>query len=402
LSPAARVDQIQAMDAALRELASRRGGSVAVFLGAGASKSFGYPLTRDLMLQIFKGLLQNEILGREAAGMGTAKTSPRQELLDFLVELLPGERYSENLLPQVTAVLSLLDFSLATGQALLPGRTMDDTRRARRLLERAILETIPDHEWFEPAEEARFDLFARWLGCLKSRGSRGGLSLITSNYDMISDLAALYVARARWSDGQWSLNSVARKVDFGFRWVHPEWDDETIFDRPPQPEVALLKLHGSTNWLRCPLCENVYINPAGPIAWLAGRKKTAWTNECHCSETQLEPQIISPSFVREMREPNLIAVWKHALERLRAARHWVIIGYSFPDEDVGIRALFARASSARDPKPRITVVQRDEKARVNYESFFEQGTVNYLTGGMDLLLDRWKARTARLCPGGKS
>jgi hypothetical protein len=36
----------QAMDAFLREMDSGKRGSIAVFLGAGASKPFGYPVTR--------------------------------------------------------------------------------------------------------------------------------------------------------------------------------------------------------------------------------------------------------------------------------------------------------------------------------------------------------------------
>lgn len=381
------------MDQALDQMRGNAEAPVAVFLGAGASKMFGYPLTRDLMFRIFQGLQDGSILSRDVAATGARNRLPSQALLDFLVELLPGERYTENLIPQVTAVLSLLDFSLATGQALLPGRSMDDTRNARRLLERAILETIPDHKWFTAAEERCFDLFAGWLGHLQRGPSGHPLSIITSNYDMISDLASMYVAGVKRYRDRWSLNSLADRVDFGFRWVHPEWDDETVFARPERPLVALLKLHGATNWLRCPLCENVYVNPEGPIAWLAHRKTTRWANSCHCSATKLEPQIISPSFVREMREPNLISVWKSALERLRAARHWIMIGYSFPDEDVGIRALFARAASSRTRPPRITVIQHDDRARVNYESFF--GSVNYLLGGTELLVARWKARAVR-------
>ena len=380
------------MDRALDQMSGSAEGPTAVFLGAGSSKMFGYPLTRDLMLRIFQGLHDGSLLDREVVAGVAGRCSPSRSLLEFLVELLPGERYTENLIPQVTAVLSLLDFSLATGQALLPGRNMDDTRNARRLLERAILEAIPDEEWFTAAEEEGFDLFTSWLGHLRRGPTGHPLSVITANYDMISDLAAMYVADVRRYRSRWSLSSLADRVDFGFRWVHPDWNDETVFARPERPRVALLKLHGATNWLRCPLCENIYINPEGPIAGLAYRK-TKWANSCHCSETKLEPQIISPSFVREMREPNLISVWKCALERLRSARHWIVIGYSFPDEDVGIRALFARAASSRTPQPRITVIQNDDRWRVNYESFF--GSVNYLLGGTELLVDRWKARAVR-------
>lgn len=100
---------------------------------------------------------------------------------------------------------------------------------------------------------------------------------------------------------------------------------------------------------------------------------------------------MSPSFVREMRETNLLSVWKSSLEWLREADQWLMIGYSFPDEDVGIRSLLTRACGARRASPpRISVVQWDESARLNYESFFPSGSVTYCTGGLGLLLERSK------------
>lgn len=385
-------------DALLQELQRRSNRPLAIFLGAGASKTFGYPITRDLMLKIFEGLIKGRILKKNASGPGAVSKDPRAELLDFLTELLPGERYSKAKVPMVTGVLSLLDFSLATGQVLLPGRTLDATRRARQLLERALLEVIPDHTWFEEEEKQRFDQFRGWLTTLKSLRPNGGLALITTNYDMISDLAAMYVADVEGKFQTWSLPDLANKVDFGFRWVRPDRDKEEFFPRPDHPRVALYKLHGSTNWLRCPLCENLYINPHGPIAWVAGGKSDSWDNQCHCSQTRLEAQIISPSFIREMREPNLVAIWKSTLDFLREADHWIIIGYSFPDEDVGIRALFTRAFGSKKRRPKITVVQLNDDARVNYESFFPEGSVQYLTGGLSVLLDRWQETHGRRYP----
>jgi NAD-dependent SIR2 family protein deacetylase len=393
--PIVDLTQQAGFDDLIRELKRGSNRPLAIFLGAGASKTFGYPITRDLMLKIFEGLIKGRILNKNASGPGALSDDPRAELLDFLTELLPGERYSKAKVPMVTGVLSLLDFSLATGQALLPGRTLDGTRRARQLLERALLEVIPDHEWFEEEEEERFDQFRGWLASLKSRRPPGGLAMITTNYDMASDLAAMYVADVEGKYKTWSLADLANKVDFGFRWVRPDREKEEFFPRPEHPRIALYKLHGSTNWLRCPLCENLYINPHGPIAWVAGGKRTVWDNQCHCSETRLEAQIVSPSFIREMREPNLVAIWKSTLDFLREADHWIIIGYSFPDEDVGIRALFTRAFGSKSRRPKISVVQLNDDARVNYESFFPDGSVQYLTGGLSVLLDRWEASGGR-------
>lgn len=391
--------QIQAMDEVLAALSPSSQRPLVVFLGAGASKPFGYPVTRDLMLMILRGLLDGTILAKTGKGPGTRPLHPREELRAFLLDLLPGERATRETVPMVTAVLSLLDYSLATGQAVLPGRTLDDTRQARQLLERALLEVIPDFEWFEDAEEQKFETYCNWLSVTARSRPPGGLGIITTNYDMVADVAAFRVANVEEKGGSRSLPDVANKVDFGFRWVRPDRDEEEILGRPTQPRLSLLKLHGSTNWLRCPLCENLYIHPDGPISWRAFEPRKSWNNQCHCSPTRLQAQIVSPSFVREMREPNLIAVWKNALDLLRQAKQWVIIGYGFPDEDVGIRALFTRAFGSKQSHPQVFVIQLDDSARLNYESFFPAGSVRYLTGGLDLLLERWaatkRARSAR-------
>jgi hypothetical protein len=253
--------QAAGMDGLLQELARRSNRPVAIFLGAGASKAFGYPLTRDLMLKIFQGLIKGTILSKNSAGPGVWSDDPRAELLDFLTELLPGERYSEEKVPMVTGVLSLLDFSLSTGQALLPRRTLDTTRRARQLLERALLEVIPDHEWFKPSEEKRFELFRKWLTSLRVRRPAGGLGLITTNYDMVSDLAAMYVANVKGGAETWELADLARKVDFGFRWVRPDVSRQEFFPRPEHPNVALYKLHGHQLVAVPSLRESLYQSP---------------------------------------------------------------------------------------------------------------------------------------------
>ena len=76
------------MDELLRGFRTSSNRPIAVFLGAGASKTFGYPITRDLMLKIFGGLIKNEILDKEEVGPGVVVDDPRKELLDFLTELL--------------------------------------------------------------------------------------------------------------------------------------------------------------------------------------------------------------------------------------------------------------------------------------------------------------------------
>jgi hypothetical protein len=109
----------------------------------------------------------------------------------------------------------------------------------------------------------------------------------------------------------------------------------------------------------------------------------------------LEVQIVSPSFVREMRAPNLISVWQAALNWLREADDWIIIGYSFPDEDLNIRSLFTRALASRvKPAPYVTAIQigANQQTRTRYEAFFPPGKMTFLAGGLEAFLNNVLAR----------
>lgn len=352
-----------------------------VMLGAGASKAFDYPITRELMLRIVEGLASGRVLPGRRSG------PDRKRLLTFLGKLMPGYRDRRSPLPMVTSILSLLDFSLATGQVLLPGYSLSHIRFCREALEHAVLQVIPDAEALRGKDTVRFNFLCEWLTDLKKRSPSGQLGLLTTNYDMMSDLAAMWVGSVAGTARTWSYADLARKIDFGFRWVRPDLDEEVAVPRPAAPALWLLKLHGSTNWLRCPLCENVYINPHGPIGWLASAGNSEAT-QCHCGKTRLEAQIVSPSFLRQQHMPNLIAVWKSALELLRQAQEWIFVGYSFPEEDIALRALFTRALHSNQGRLRITAIQPSDTALTNYMNLFPRRQFTYINSGFADVLEQ--------------
>jgi NAD-dependent SIR2 family protein deacetylase len=369
---------------------------VAVFLGAGASKDFGYPLTGELLEGIFREIKKPTFLPLLEGDEPDTDVRNRQLLHDYLKDLMPGESLERRNLPLVTALLSLLDFSLASGQSVLPRRSTPETRRARRLLERAILEVINDEEKFSRPALRHLRHFYQFLRHLRVLGTPDSLDVVTTNYDMAADEAVCEAVRVKEQPrGEWNHADMGRKIDFGFNWCHPT--SGTVFPRivkrPSRPQASLFKLHGSTNWLKCPLCDNVYIDAKRPIWQQAYRITLDHRNQCHCSPTMLEAQIVSPSFVREMREPNLLSVWKGALDALRRADHWLIIGYSFPDEDLAVRALFTRAYGSRNQRrpPLITVVQKNRQAFNRYDAFFNASSeLKYCTGGLQTFLREWR------------
>ncbi|HYV14096.1 MAG TPA: SIR2 family protein [Pyrinomonadaceae bacterium] len=375
---------------------SARKGNVAVFLGAGASRTFGWPLTNQLLPIILDGIVENNLFEDVRRNSKTDNKKDRELLAAVLNALCPGIELTrtflaknESRLPLITSLLSMLDYSLSSGQSLVSGWSSEQIKTARMLLEQAIHETIEyseksiaDHYW-PPREPNRFSKqLVMWLDTIRRQPTSVGV--ITSNYDVAIEKA--------WGSKRKRMSRVDRlsqSLDFGFDWIWPSQTyPEKIIPRPAKPLRRLYKLHGSTNWLRCGLCDRVYIHPMMDITFIAYERKNTPLRSCHCGHGRMEAQIVSPSFVREMRGPNLISVWQRALNWLRKADDWIIIGYSFPDEDLNIRSLFTRALASRMHWPHVTAVQfgANEETRMRYETFFPARHLTFLKGGLEMFL----------------
>jgi hypothetical protein len=95
--------------------------------------------------------------------------------------------------------------------------------------------------------------------------------------------------------------------------------------------------------------------------------------------------LVAPSMVRSVQEPNLLTIWRSALESLRVADEWILAGYSLPAEDIAIRSILLRAHHGRGkrPPPTIRVVQLgcDPALENRYRLLFRECTFEY--GGFE-------------------
>lgn len=372
-----------------------RKGKIAVFLGAGASRTFGWPLTSELLPIILHGLIHQDLFEDRRVNTTAQNKEDRELLQQALVSLCPGLELTDKFLeinrqrlPLVTSLLSMLDFSLGAGHALISGLTPEKMKDAKMLLERAIYEAIEHEEertgrnyWAPRTPNALAEKLSRWLD--STRTSTSEVGVITSNYDV-----AIEQVFGFGVDVESKVTDLA--IDFGFDWTWPSNRyPPKIIRRPQTPTRRLYKLHGSTNWLRCGLCDRMYINPEVDIAVYAYERDSHPNNQCHCGHAKLEVQIVSPSFVREVRSPNLISVWQRALDWLRRADDWIVIGYSFPDEDLNIRSLFTRALASRQTPPWVTVIQfgNNEQTRTRYDVFFDRRKLTFLNCGLEVFLN---------------
>jgi hypothetical protein len=402
-----------------------------IFLGAGASKGLGLPLTNE----IFPGIVERLLNGSEQTALFGGNLVMQQRLKHSLSAIFPGWNVCvsqgqnqptwRDTLPPITDILSAVDYLLRAENAPGPDFSRSELALTRVLLEQAMFELlvrneIPDtlrsedfpraqyDEWRQfsesdlipvrPSEyDAKLQRTVDWLMALADTSGEQ-VTIISTNYDIEVE-QALY--------NRLGYQNVFAQVDFGMSVREP--DQGRIYCRPAHARFGVYKLHGSLNWLRCDVCDNVYLNPLGAIAYLsfmlgddqAGRPqdqallascKADGTDQCHCLYRPLRHMVVAPSFVREVRDPILLEIWRNALEALRQADEWIIVGYSLPPEDVAIRSMFLRASRGRDTqdRPRVVVVQQEEKEpeRTRYRLLFPGHC--YKTGGLDGYLDSRK------------
>lgn len=356
--------------------------ATAVFLGAGASRAFGYPLTSELLPRILTRLDDNELFHGTNTEAENAEDRAwfRQRLFAFLPGLADA-RAAGDLGVGITDLLTLVDRALVHGEARA-GLPPEELARFRALLERAVYEALMrDTARRTGHAVACLDRFADWL-----LGLPEPPAVVTTNYDGAVD-HRVFAAAGR-TDRRKHESRVGEAVDLGFAWRSIKTGG--LVSRPARPRWQVLKLHGSVNWLRCPLCGQIYVNVHGPIGTKAFARTLDEFNTCHCNDwTRLRLHLVTPSLIRTYQDPHLLGIWQAALEALRTADRWVIIGYSLPAEDVSIRSLFLRAwdGHASAGKPRVTVVQRtDPRTEATYRAFFPASSLDYRSDGLEAFL----------------
>jgi hypothetical protein len=348
-----------------------------IFLGAGSSKAFGLPLTGEIFPLILDGLKNKTIFIDNEQEQ--ENQHERDGLAEFIQSLYPGiDRLNRNDFPMITDTLSLIDHLLNTGNHLGKNLRTQELIYYRNLFEKAIFEVlkVPFNQLIFLSKDETPELLKQFTDYIYNNKNNVYNSVISTNYDIVVE-QDLYNRLLRED-----LN-VHEKVDFGFSWRDP--DKGHIVLRPQNPIFGIYKLHGSTNWLRCSLCNHIYINVIGSIYFQAFRRDIDSSNTCHCGNAPLSTLIVAPSLARIINDDNLPQIWNNAFEQLRTADEWILIGYSMPPEDLVIKSMFVRAFHARENKPDITVVQKSDAFKSRYEALF--GPVTYISGGLEEFLE---------------
>jgi hypothetical protein len=101
--------------------------------------------------------------------------------------------------------------------------------------------------------------------------------------------------------------------------------------------------------------------------------------------------------VRTIRDPDLLTIWRSALDAMRIADDWIIVGYSLPAEDIAIRSILLRAYHGRGrngKQPDVRIVLRrprpenpdtDKRLEDRYRQLFPECQFEY--GGFETFIE---------------
>ena len=92
-----------------------------------------------------------------------------------------------------------------------------------------------------------------------------------------------------------------------------------------------------------------------------GDKYTTGGAPCRDCGATVRPVLITPTALKDYRNPHIARVWYEAARDLREAERAIFVGYSMPADDVEVIYLFKRGLAHLDPK-RITVVEQAANA----------------------------------------
>jgi len=314
-----------------------------LFLGAGASKPLGFPMTDGILTAIWSGLHDGSWRGWPGLRKRRDARKARNDLVQLIQALLPGLTPESAAGASIVDVISLLDQLIIEGRAPTPAIGDEQLRRGRALLDLGINAVLRGRRNAETR-----DHLVDWI--LREAAGRGDcrLSIVSTNYDTV-------IEQPLFDQLVEVGATVGRAVDFGISWRDAFHD--IVHMRPRWARLGLFKLHGSLNWLRCETCGHVTINVRQRIAPVGFWTRLGDYNECYCGG-RLRTVVVTPSVVRDIRDANLLSIWNAAMEDLRRAHQWIFVGYSLPSEDIAIRSLLLRAYHARAHRRlRIRVVQ---------------------------------------------
>ncbi len=327
--------------------------------GAGASIADGCVLQYQILPKLFS--------------IDYSKVKPLENLKKFIsqnFEICDGEY------PNLESVFGFMDYFINKRESLNKIHNYFEILSLKEVLIRFIHQVISN----ENESKGIYKKF--WKKISKTEMN---ISIITMNYDTLLDESFdfLFPETALIDYCINFLNyEKGDKID-PFNWwsdvrkpFSTEWLNKEISPSP----IKILKIHGSINWKYCNCCNQVLLTPwdtkidlkkqnfiVAKRTTLSLLNKTKEVLTCPVDDNIFDTFIIPPSHLKQLNHPVISKLFDEASYEIRNTKKIVFIGYSFPEADVHIKALFKKNLQKN------TVIEvidpfLDEKKMKNYTS----------------------------------
>jgi NAD-dependent SIR2 family protein deacetylase len=285
----------------------------AIFLGAGASAAEGAPIQREL----FKNYFRSRNIKKYPEMFG--------ELSKFFKAIfhIDLSKSIENIdFPTFEEALGILDLSETRRESFrgfdFAGAAPQDNKvqLIRHYLILVMSKAISDGLNKAKGKGSHTLLVEN----LRKQGLISQTIFISTNYDLVIDDAL-----------NWQIN-------YGVEFAGPnKFGGEGTAQ---VAQVLLLKLHGSLNWLYCPVCNNLNSYESKMVLSLMSENNPR--TRCGTCTSVMAPVIVPPTFYKDMSRVFLSSIWNRTENALRDVDHIIFCGYSLPDADMHIKYLLKR------------------------------------------------------------
>lgn len=330
-----------------------------IFLGAGFSKSAGFPLMREFSM--FSQDLtdyEDHILCLHDCISYAQRTRA----------YIHGDIYNVEYLMSVLSIASItnpdLKFSFK-GQKVKVDKALEVLKAlVWRVYSR--IENIPgtgqNYQLFVKSLE-------RFLGYQDT-----SIDIVTTNYDLLPEMIMYAIDHKATMPVEFESVSLPAgyNAPFGCASVSGE-GGEKIYQKSDRKNLH--KLHGSVNW---------FVNKSTKF-----QKVCCWddtfprvdqgslfhTPFCVCNDAQIPngyvPVIVPPSMIKEYKVPVILKAWQDASEAISKADKIVFIGYSFPPSDTIMKFFMGTSLANNQSGCRLIVIDKNtDTVKASLEEVF--------------------------------
>lgn len=342
-----------------------------LFLGAGASKDAGYPLT----LELFKSLdtyfdqktkiipyynfwkSMKTIQSRSRGRLGIILKSLNPEIVLSLPDIFRAA-LPESEGKAITSYMAAAEI----GKEQIAQKSIEKFRRLQLIQDvteiNHLFTKIIDHYFsMKSCQDSERTLPKYFNKMLQNKDC-----VITTNWDTLSE-------RILMDENLWfPSDGYGFSVPLIENYKHLSAKKTTQPVKLPTSKVKVYKLHGSIGW-HSSLENKFYLQYSSYLQYLQPNDydlKDSNEPDFYMGSDHL---LICPSYLKQLDNKLILQIWDQAQEALYQATEVTFVGYSLPLADIAIRALI-RPLRSNNSKIKVVIAPKDQFSKERWFAYF--------------------------------